>query len=162
MEAEATQTARRLKIERRWKKEGYTIGRLYVDGELWCNTLEDKDRGLHSGMAVDAIKKMKVPGQTAIPRGQYEITLMATVTFKDRAWAKKYGGLVPVLHKVKGFDGILIHPGNTPADTRGCILPGQNTVVGQVTNSTHNYYRLMDEVFIPAYRTGDIVTVEIV
>ena len=161
MEAEATRTERRLRVERRWKKEGYTIGRLSVDGELWCNTLEDKDRGLHSGMAVNTIKTMKVPGQTAIPRGQYEITLMATVTFRDRAWAKKYGGLVPVLRKVKGFDGILIHPGNTPADTRGCILPGLNTKVGQVTSSTQCYYRLMDEVFMPAHVAGEAVLIDI-
>lgn len=160
MEKEAT-TPPVIQIERSWKKDKYTVGRLYVDGEYWFNTLEDKDRDLHSGMGVVTIKSKKVYGETAIPRGQYEVTLAATVTFKSRTWAKKYGGLVPLLHKVKGFDGILIHPGNTPADTRGCILPGLNTKVGQVTSSTSCYYRLMDEVFMPAHKAGQTVMLDI-
>lgn len=151
-----------IRIERRWKKERYTIGRLYVDGVYWFNTLEDTDRGLHSGMGVVTIKAKKVACETAIPRGQYEVTLVATVSFRDRAWAKKYDGLVPRLHKVKGFDGILIHPGNTAADTRGCILPGLNTKVGQLTSSASCYYRLMDEVFMPAHNAGQTVILDII
>ena len=83
MEKEAT-TPPVIQIERRWKKDKYTVGRLYVDGEYWFNTLEDKDRDLHSGMGVVTIKSKKVYGETAIPRGQYEVTLAATVTFKSR------------------------------------------------------------------------------
>lgn len=155
------ETIPHLQIERRWQKEKYTIGRLYVDGVLWFNTLEDTDRGLHSGMGEAYIASKKVPGETAIPRGTYEIVLAKTSTFKNRAWAKKYSGLVPLLKDVKGFSGILIHPGNTPKDTRGCILPGHNTKVGQVTNSTQCYYRLMDEIFMPAHEAGQSVTIDI-
>ena len=60
-------------IDRAWKKDGYTISRLYVNGKLFgCNTLEDADRGLRQDMQLEEIKKKKVYGQTAIPRGSYE------------------------------------------------------------------------------------------
>lgn len=36
----------KLKLIRKWKKETYTIGQLYVDGVFFSNTIEDKDRGL--------------------------------------------------------------------------------------------------------------------
>lgn len=31
-----------LRLERLWPKETYTIGRLYINNEFFCNTLEDK------------------------------------------------------------------------------------------------------------------------
>ena len=41
-------------IDRAWKKDGYTISRLYVNGELFgCNTLEDTDRGLRQDMNLE-------------------------------------------------------------------------------------------------------------
>ena len=48
----------KLKVERLWKKPGYTVGRLYVDGKFFCNTLEDTVRDLN--------RERKVPGKTAI------------------------------------------------------------------------------------------------
>lgn len=153
---------RTVRTERRWPKAGYTVGRLYVDGELWCNTLEDTDRGLAQSMTVVAIKARKVKGQTAIPKGTYEVTLSVSPKFAKKTWAAKYGGLVPILLRVKGFEGIRIHPGTTAEDTSGCILPGLNTKVGQLTESVLCYFRLMDEVFMPAYEAGETVTLEIV
>ena len=81
---------------------------------------------------------------TAIPKGTYEID-MTTVSpkFKNRAWAKPYGGIVPTLKDVPGRTRILIHPGNTVDDTDGCLLPGNNTVVGKVLNSEVRYHELM-------------------
>lgn len=115
-----------LTLKRIAKKDTYTIGKLYVDGEYFCDTLEDKDRGLTSSMPLEDIKKAKVYGQTAIPSGKYQVTMNMSSRFKK---------VMPLLLNVPGFDGIRIHSGNTAADTQGCILLGQNKVVGKVINS---------------------------
>lgn len=115
-----------LTLKRIAKKDTYTIGKLYVDGEYFCDTLEDKDRGLTSDMSLKDIKKIKVYGQTAIPSGRYRVTMNMSSRFKK---------VMPLLLNVPGFDGIRIHSGNTAADTQGCILLGQNKVVGKVINS---------------------------
>lgn len=114
-------------IDRAWKKDGYTISRLYVDGELFgCNTLEDADRGLRQDMQLEEIKKKKVYGQTAIPRGSYECVYTYSNRFKK---------MLPLLKDVPGFDGIRIHSGNSAKDTEGCILVGLNLKKGMVLNS---------------------------
>ena len=74
----------RLKVERRWPKATYTIGRLYIDGLYYCNTLEDTDRGLNKFMREDEIVQKKVYGETAIPKGTYVID-MDTVSPKYAA-----------------------------------------------------------------------------
>lgn len=139
----------RLELTRIYKGRDYTIGRLYVDGVYLCDTLEDTDRGLSSAMTSAEIKALKVFGKTAIPRGMYFVD-MQTVSprFRLRKWAKAHGGRVPRLQGVRGFDGVLIHPGNTAADTDGCILVGKNKVKGKVLDSTATYLELfkrMDE-----------------
>ena len=101
-------------IDRAWKKDDYTISRLYVNGELFgCNTLEDTDRGLNQEMDLDEIKNKKVYGQTAIPSGSYECVYTYSNRFKK---------MLPLLKGVPGFDGIRIHSGNSAKDTEGCIL----------------------------------------
>jgi len=50
---------------------------------------------------------------------------------------------LPRLLNIKGFDGILIHRGNTAKDTSGCILVGENKEVGKVINSTEYELRLV-------------------
>lgn len=131
-------------------KEDYTIGILYVNGVRLCNTLED------------AVRSEKVYGKTAIPAGTYRV-LMNTVSqkFQDRAWAKPYGGLVPRLRNVPDFQGVLIHPGNTAADTDGCILVGDNTIKGQLTNSTNRFYQLMGKLLAAAL-AGEAIDITIV
>ena len=115
-----------LTLKRIAKKDTYTIGKLYVDDEYFCDTLEDKDRELTSDMFLEDIKKVKVYGQTAIPTGRYQVVMNMSARFKK---------VMPLLLNVPGFDGIRIHSGNTAADTQGCILLGQNKVVGKVINS---------------------------
>lgn len=140
----------RLRIERRWKKSEYTVGILYVGGTRFCETLED------------TVRDRKIPGVTAIPAGLYELD-MSTVSpkFRDRSWARLYGGIVPRLVSVPGYQGILIHPGNTAADTEGCILVGRNREVGKVLDSQATYRRLMDECLMPAKYAGRKITIEI-
>lgn len=114
-------------IDRAWKKDGYTISRLYVNGNLFgCNTLEDTDRGLNQSMELNEIKKKKVYGQTAIPIGSYECVYTYSNRFKK---------MLPLLLNVKGFEGIRIHSGNSSKDTEGCILVGLNLKKGMVLNS---------------------------
>jgi hypothetical protein len=133
----------RLELTRIYKGRDYTIGKLYVDGVYLCDTLEDTDRGLSSAMTSAEIKALKVFGKTAIPRGMYFVD-MQTVSprFRLRKWAKAHGGRVPRLQGVRGFDGVLIHPGNTAADTDGCILVGYNKAKGKVLESVAAYERL--------------------
>lgn len=152
----------KLTLKRRYTAQTYTIGSLSVDGVKFCDTLEDTDRGLHTGMTLKEIKANKVPGKTAIPKGDYTVN-MNTVSprMKNKAWARLYEGIVPRLQGVKGFTGVLIHPGNTAADTDGCILVGRNTVVGGLTDSVKTYLKLMN-LLIAARDRGETITIEIV
>lgn len=152
----------KLRVERRWKKNTYTIGRLYVDGVLFCNTLEDKDRGLKQTDDLESIAKRKVAGETAIPSGTYSVTL--NVTSPKYAAVKWYWNLcqgrMPRLLSVKGFDGILIHPGTDNLSTRGCVLVGKNTKVGQLTESRATFEKLYKKMDAAAKR-GEDITIEI-
>lgn len=136
----------KLLLKRIAKKSTYTIGKLYIDGEYFADTLEDKDRGLTQDMDLEDILRIKVYGETAIPTGTYRID-MNTISpkFKDRSWAKPYKGKIPRLLDVPGFDGVLLHPGNTANDSLGCVLVGNNTQVGKVLNSQAVFKRLMQK-----------------
>lgn len=134
----------RLTLERTFKGDSYTIGKLSINGKAFCDILEDVDRGLTNTMPVSVIKSKKISGKTAIPLGTYEILLTGSPRFSNTTWGKRYGGLVPLLNDVRGFSGVRIHPGNKPEDTEGCLLPGINSVKGRVTSSVIWYCKLMD------------------
>ena len=152
----------KLKLKRRWIAQNYTIGTLSIDGEPYYDTLEDTDRGLHAGMTDQEIKANKVPGKTAIPKGIYTVNMSAvSPRFKAKSWARPYSGIVPRLEAVPGFQGVLIHPGNSADDTEGCILVGRNTVVGGLTDSAKTYLKLMD-MLVAARDRGETITIEIV
>ena len=155
----------KLKVERRWPKATYTIGRLYIDGIYYCNTLEDADRGLKQTDQLSYIKSRKVAGETAIPKGTYGVAMNVTSPkYAGVAWYWNFcRGKMPRLLSVPGFDGILIHPGgrNGPLDTRGCILVGKNTKVGKLTDSKacfQQVYKLLKA----ASDKGEEITIEIV
>ena len=134
----------KLEIERKWPKATYPIGRLYVDGVLFCNTLEDRDRGLNQSDSLNYIKSRKVYGETAVPKGEYLVDMNVTSPkYAAVSWYHQLClGKMPRLRDVPGFDGILIHPGNTALDTLGCILVGKNTKVGQLTESRDTFEKL--------------------
>lgn len=123
-----------LKIKRLYYKEEYTIGKLYIDGIYFCDTLEDKDRGLTDKDNISTIKAKKVFGQTAIPKGNYKVIM---------SYSPRFQRVLPLLLNVKGFEGIRIHSGNTAKDTNGCILVGKNDVKGMVTNSKDTLNNLL-------------------
>lgn len=134
----------KLRVERLWKKDTYTIGRLYVDDKYFCNTLEDTVR--------DLSKEKKIPGKTAIPYGEYKVVYN---------WSPKFGRNLPRLLNVPAFEGILIHPGNTADDSAGCILVGRNTEVGRLTESRYTSDKL-NVLIEDAQRRGESITIEIV
>lgn len=151
----------KVKIWRKWPRKGYCIGVLYVSGKRLCEVLEDEDRGLVQTMPTGKINQLKVWGATAIPKGTYRVALSVSPKFKDRAWAKKYDGLVPEILNVKGYSGVRIHPANSADQVEGCVAPGDNKVVGKVINSTKRYYELM-ALLVPAWKKGDEIILEIV
>lgn len=133
-----------LRLERKYKKDTYTIGNLYINGAWFCNTCEDRDRGLTQSMSVDEISRIKVYGETAIPTGRYIIRMdIVSPKYQAVAWYKKNcKGRMPRLERVKGFQGILIHPGNSALDSLGCILTGVNREKGKVLESRATFLKL--------------------
>lgn len=107
-----------IKIKRIAKKQEYTIGSLSIGGKWICNTLEPH--------CINWAIETKVAGKTAIPMGRYQVKLCRS---------PKFGRLLPRLINVPLFRGVLIHPGNTPKNTQGCILVGYNTIRGLVLKS---------------------------
>ena len=151
-----------LLVERKWPKATYTIGRLYVEGVYVSDVLEDKDRGLTQNTPTTEIYKKKVYGQTAIPKGRYRVDMNTVSTkFRYRNWALPYGGKLPRLLNVPGFAGVLIHVGNSPADTYGCVLVGENKQKGKVVNSTKCFRDLMDNYLIPAHNRKEEIWITI-
>ena len=134
-----------LELRRIARKDGYTIGRLSIDGKYFCDTIEDTDRGLRQDLPESVNRAKKRKGVTAIPVGRYRVTLGVK---SPRFGAKKQyafcGGYLPRLLNVPAFDGVLIHIGNTAKNTEGCILVGRNTKVGMVLESTATFHALYD------------------
>lgn len=92
-----------------------TLSAVYLDGRHQCDGLEDEYRAV------------KVAGETRIPAGTYRIGVRKVGGFHEKYTARFsafHRGMLQVLN-VPGFDGILIHCGNTEHDTAGCLLVGQ-------------------------------------
>ncbi|MFR1243068.1 MAG: DUF5675 family protein [Butyricimonas faecihominis] len=132
-----------IELNRITRKLSYTIGRLFVDGKYFCDTLEDRCRDLD--------KEKKVMNETAIPEGTYEVIVNVSARFKRK---------LPLLLDVPHFSGIRIHRGNTDKDTSGCILVGENKQPGRVINSTLYELRLT-EMVEKAMLTGEKITIRV-
>lgn len=143
----------KLLLRRLYKKPTYTIGKLYIDGKYFCDTIEDTVRDLHRTNG-----KAKIYAKTAIPEGTYKVTMdVVSPKFRNANWAKPYGGKVPRLLNVPYFEGILIHVGNTERNSAGCIIIGQNKIKGQVINSVQTFHNLMKELL----KDKNNITIEI-
>lgn len=119
-----------------------TIGSLTADGTWVCWVCEDTVRE----------PGVKVYGQTAIPFGKYRVDITMSSRFKRP---------LPILLNVPGFEGIRIHPGNTAADTEGCLLPGLDRMAKSVGRSKLAFQDLYTRIF-DAKSRGESVTIEIV
>lgn len=141
----------RLRLERKWFKDSYTIGNLYIDNVFFCNTLEDKNRDLNKNGKFDN-GEIKVYGETCIPFGTYKIIVNKS---------PRFGRDLPRLLNVPSFEGVLIHRGNTAKDTAGCILVGENKIVGKIINSTQYEVKLVN-LMKEAVSKGEDITIEII
>ena len=121
-------------VKREYKKADYTIGKMYINGEYFCDTLEDTDRGLKQDMALSELKELKEYGRTAIPTGEYVLTT---------EYSNRFEKMLPLIHNVPAFEGVRIHSGNTHEDTEGCILVGKNRAKGKVLDSRKTMSELM-------------------
>jgi len=123
-----------LLLKRTYKGTDYTIGKLYIDGVYFCDTLED------------AVRTVKIKHETAIPEGTYQVVITMSARFKK---------LMPLLLNVPNFEGIRIHSGNTKEDTSGCLLVGENKEKGKVINSRLTFVKLF-ALIQDALRVGDV------
>ena len=122
-----------LLLKRKVLAADYTEGQLFSRGDNtqhWTYLMDTLEPH-----AIDWQREKKIMGRTAIPEGQY---IMGFTT------SKKFGEMTPYVQRVPHFTGILMHPGNTPSDTRGCILVGMRDVHhhGTLVNSRHCYEML--------------------
>lgn len=125
-----------LTLKRLYLKNDYTIGKLFVGGEYFCDTLEDKVRDYNRDGDLDDRNEHKVYGETAIPYGRYEVTLkVQSPKYRQRSSYTWCSGYLPRLLDVPNFDGILIHGGNSAEDSCGCLLVGENKIKGRLVNS---------------------------
>lgn len=141
----------KIQVKRRYFGEEYTIGTMSINGERFCDTLEDKNRDLNHNGKFDNGER-KVASQTCIPFGTYGVIVNKSPKLKRE---------LPRLLDVPSFDGVLIHRGNTKDDTAGCILVGENKVKGKVINSTKYETELVARCKA-ALSAGETITIEIV
>ncbi len=117
------------------------LGEMYIDDSWFCHILEDTDRKLEDG-------GVKIPKQTAIPRGHYRVIIDMSDRFKRR---------MPHILNVPQFEGVRYHCGNRPEDTEGCPILGlkrnleNNTVYESILAFEEFLFRLYDGI-----KTGEV------
>ena len=151
-----------LLLNRKYCKEKYTVGQLFIDGVFFSNTLEDKVRDVNKNGKFDN-GEYKVYAETAIPYGEYEITLnVVSPKFSKYQFYKEVcNGKLPRLLNVPHFEGILIHCGSTANNSAGCILVGNNTIKGGLTNSKETFKKLYS-ILDKANKNNEKITIKII
>lgn len=140
----------KLELKRIALKPNYTIGKLFINGTYYCDTIEDKVIDLNkNGKFDDGLSK--VMSQTAIPYGTFKVVVNYSPKFKRE---------LPRLLDVPYFEGILIHNGNDQNSSSGCIIVGENKTVGKVTNSTF-YMNNLTARIKDAQNKGETITITI-
>lgn len=137
----------KLTLKRIALRQTYTIGKLYIDGVYFCDTIEDKVVDVDKSGKFEGNEK-KVYGESAIPYGIYKVIVTLSPRFKR---------FLPELINVPNFDFIRIHAGNTAKDSHGCIIVGQNKEVGKVLNS-----RFYEQKLVGMLKGEKNITIEII
>lgn len=140
----------KLKVIREVKTEVSTIGSLFINGEFFCYTLEDKDRGLKQSDSLLFINTKKIFGLTAIPSGFYKLIVNQSSKFKR---------MLPRILDIKGFDGVLMHRGNSADHSLGCILVGYKKGENSIFESTKAETDLVNRLLL---HNQEVHTIEIV
>jgi hypothetical protein len=130
----------------------YSIGNLAIGERQFCNTLEDAVRDYNKDGDLDDLGEIKIPGETAIPYGRYPVIVTYSPKFKRK---------LPLIVDVKHFSGIRIHSGNSAKDTAGCILVGDNTSIGRLTNSSY-YEKKITAILMAYLGAGEEVFINII
>ena len=154
----------KIKVQRKARKATYTIGKVYIDGTPFCDSLEDTDRGATQDMTFTPIGAAngywttedggiinKVYGKTAIPTGIYDACSFYWSEFRC---------YVVMLLRVPGFTGILLHNGMTADNSEGCILLGKNNIVGRL-DGDRVYMDALAARVMDAEHRGEKVEVEV-
>jgi len=140
----------KLKVVRETKNDVCTIGSLFINDVFFCYTLEDKDRGLKQSDSLLFIQAKKIFGLTAIPSGFYKLTVNQSPKFKR---------MLPRILEIKGFDGVLLHRGNTADHSLGCILIGYKKGYNSIFESTKAETDLVNRLLL---HNNEVHTIEIV
>jgi hypothetical protein len=140
----------KLKVVRETKNDVCTIGSLFINDVFFCYTLEDKDRGLKQSDSLLFIQAKKIFGLTAIPSGFYKLTVNQSPKFKR---------MLPRILDIKGFDGVLLHRGNSANDSLGCILIGYKKGENSIFESTKAETDLVNRLLL---HNNEVHSIEIV
>ena len=116
-----------LLIIRDTKTDKSTIGKLYLNGEQMCDTLENP--------YLDNQKNI-----SCIPAGEYKVRIRVARESATRDYVHL------LVQDVPNRSYILFHRGNTAKDTSGCILVGLKRKQDFVSNSTLAMDLLMKEI----------------
>jgi len=127
-----------------------TAGKLYEpDGTLICSTMEDYDRDLDPD---GDWKSKKVYGETAIPYGFYELKMQFSNHFQK---------MMPYVTGVVTHSGVMIHSGNRPADSLGCILVGKRVSDDVISNSKVTFNDVLIPVLAKYFKSGEPIYIQI-
>jgi hypothetical protein len=83
--------------------------------------------------------------------------------YSQSKYGKQYGftkGKLPRLVNVPGYQGILIHIGNTVKDTEGCILVGVRISGGVLRSSTDTFNALYARL-AKAHLAGEKISIHV-
>lgn len=128
-----------LRVIREPSTAAATPGLLLIDGVFVCWTLED------------VVREVKIPGETAIPAGRYDVRLSLSQRFQK---------VLPEVLAVPGFTGIRIHAGNTVKDTSGCVLVGRKRSEYGVLESKLALLEVLEQCR-KAHTAGELMTITI-